>query len=164
MCVRACPYVCVCAYMYVCACVFVHTLSTSPTLCLSLSWVESVVVIVIQSVTYSSHSPAPPLPLPSTPHQWGIQTVYQEDYTSLLLATETGVEISYNYAQLESKLSMFQNYTQEAISQVSRGINTHTLMLHTHAHMHTCTHFLCEMSFSHWLRFSPCLKQFSWHC
>ena len=55
--------------------------------------------------------------------------MYQEDYFSLLNATETGVRISYEYEVLEDSLGLFVEYTKAAISEVT---HTHTTFMAVH--------------------------------
>ena len=50
--------------------------------------------------------------------QWGTDTVYQEDYFSLLNATEIGTKITYNPANINTLAHQFESYVTAAIEEV----------------------------------------------
>lgn len=54
------------------------------------------------------------VPLP----QWKIDTVYQEDYTGLLNATEIGVRVTRDPLNIHNLTSKFPTYVHEAIEEV----------------------------------------------
>ena len=55
--------------------------------------------------------------------QWGIKTVFQEDYFALLNATEIGQRNSYLPARTEQNLKLFSAYSSNAITEVSYVTN-----------------------------------------
>ena len=54
--------------------------------------------------------------------QWGIDTVYQEDYSSLLYATETGRKITYTPSNIVELIQPFSQYVTAAVDEVSDWI------------------------------------------
>ena len=50
--------------------------------------------------------------------QWGIDTVYQEDYFALLNATETGRAITYTPSNIVAFTAPFSKYVLEAVIEV----------------------------------------------
>ena len=50
--------------------------------------------------------------------QWGIDTVYQEDYSALLYAADTGRRITSNPAVLADLIQEFSTYHKQAINEV----------------------------------------------
>ena len=50
--------------------------------------------------------------------QWGIDTVYQEDYPSLLYAAETGRKITYNPSNIAKLTQEFSSLTISAVPEV----------------------------------------------
>jgi alpha-glucosidase len=55
--------------------------------------------------------------------QWGIKTVFQEDYFALLNATEIGQRNSYLPARTEQNLKLFSAYSSNAITEVENLSN-----------------------------------------
>lgn len=55
--------------------------------------------------------------------QWKIDTVYQEDYTGLLNATEIGVRVTRDPLNIHNLTSKFPTYLHEAIEEVKWSSN-----------------------------------------
>ena len=66
--------------------------------------------------------------------QWGKDTVYQEDYPALLMATEIGERITYSPSSYTSLLPKFEQYALSAVDEVKLTPWAHHYLL---CHLYT---------------------------